>query len=97
MVKEDTTPHNVRNATTIRLLLMRAGTLCAQYKRAWEVLCGVKLSHFEWHSPEVGDHIAANEERLRKYTSDHVARLESVEKDIDRSASAKGPLSSANR
>ena len=75
MVKEDTTPHNVRNATTITSLRMRAHTLRAQYKRSWEVLCGVKPLSFESHSPEVGDDFAADEERLRKYIADHVARL----------------------
>ena len=97
MVKEGTTPHNVRNATTITVLCMRARTLRAQYKLSWEVLCGVKPSSFGWHSPEVGNKIAAYEERLRKYIADHVARLESVRNVIDRSASAKERLARTNR
>ena len=45
----------------------------------------------------MGDNVAANEGRLREYIADHVKRIKTVRKDIDKSAEAKRRMVRSNR
>ena len=97
LAKEDTTPHNVRNATTLMLLRMRARTVRAQYKRHWEVLKDLKPEQFVFKTPEVGDSVTADEQRLKEFIQSHLIRIEALRSEIERSESAKVRLNKVNR
>ena len=85
MLEGDTTAHNVRRATTRALLHMRARTVRAQYERFWNVLNDNRRTPFVWSTPEKEGTDAENEELLREYILSHVARIQRIRSDIERS------------
>ena len=96
MAKEDLTPHNVRNASTLLLLRMRARTVRAQYKTYWECIHAIQPRQFVFDTPGLGDDEEGDRERLCEYILKHVSGMEDLRKEIDRNADAKKRLMSAN-
>ncbi len=75
--KEQLTTENITHVTTLVLLRERAKTVCADYKRYWECLQGVKLENFDWISPEGDGDAADHQLRFRQYIDQHLVLIES--------------------
>ncbi len=95
--KEELTPGNVRDGTSLALLQTRARSVRANYKRHWERLRNLKPDKFKWESPVGDGDVSQREAALKGYISSHFMLIEEYARQIRLSPAATRRWSQAIR
>jgi len=97
LVKEEVTAANVRSATSLTLMRLRARTLRATYEKLWRCFANNERVPFVYSSHEGEGSDGERMENLRKYISAHVRRVEDLRTLVERNSSTKSRWKKANK
>ena len=97
MALHEVTPQNVKHASTLTLLRIRARDVRAQYVRMWRCYTNNHVQPFVYDSHEGNGNIDEKISNLRKYIIDHIKVIENLRILVDRCKTSRSRLKRANR
>ena len=97
MVLHEVTSQNVKHASKLTLLRIRARDVRVQYERMWRCYANNHVQPFIYDSREGDGDIDEKISNLRKYIADHINAIENLRILVDRCKTSRICLKRANR